>query len=184
MGLVKIEAPLSPEAVQKLRAGDRVLLSGIIYAARDAAHQRLLRLMKEDQPLPFDLAGQVIYYVGPTPAPPGKVIGAAGPTTSTRMDQMTPPLLARGMKGMIGKGNRGPQVIEAIKAHQGVYFAAIGGAGALISHAIRRVEVIAFEDLGTEAIRKLWVEDLPLITAIDSLGNNLYETGPTAYRRF
>jgi fumarate hydratase subunit beta len=179
----KITTPLSDEVISSLRAGDQVLISGILYTARDAAHKRLVEALEGGQELPFDLQGQTLYYVGPTPAPPGRVIGSAGPTTSGRMDSFTPRLLAAGLKGMIGKGSRSPQVREAIKKHRAIYFAAIGGAGALIARSIKGVEMVAYEDLGPEAIRRLTVEDLPAIVVNDIYGGDLYEEGKARYRR-
>lgn len=179
-----IHPPLSDDTVDKLAIGDRVLISGVIYSARDAAHKRLVELMiRENRPLPMDLAGQIIYYVGPTPPQPGMPIGAAGPTTSYRMDPYAPILIEKGLKGMIGKGTRGDAVIEAMKRYRAVYFAATGGAGALISKTIKRVEVVAYEDLGTEAIRKLEVEEFPAIVVGDVRGNDLYREGRMKYRR-
>ncbi len=179
----KITSPFSDEVIAGLRAGDQVLISGTLYTARDAAHQRLIDAMKRKQALPFDPRGQTIYYVGPTPPPPGRVIGSAGPTTSGRMDSFTPRLLAAGLKGMIGKGSRSPEVKRAIKKHRAIYFAATGGAGALIARSIKAVEMVAYEDLGTEAIRKLTVEDLPAIVVNDIHGGDLYEEGKARYRR-
>lgn len=174
--------PLAREETLSLRAGDRVRLTGPLYTGRDAAHKRLADLLERGQPLPVDLEGQVIYYVGPAPAKPGQVIGPAGPTTSYRMDAYTPQLLRAGLRGMIGKGMRGPAVIEAMKACGAVYFGATGGAAALIARSIRACEVVAYPDLGTEAIHRLEVVDFPAIVIIDSLGVNLYETGPARYR--
>ena len=171
------------QELETLRAGDSVLLSGTIYTGRDAAHKRLCALVAEGKPLPFDIRGQVIYYAGPCPAKPGDAIGSCGPTTSYRMDAYAPTLCDLGLIGMIGKGQRSPAVIDAIRRNGGVYFAATGGAGALIAGSVKAARVIAFEDLGTEAIRELQVEDLPLIVAIDSEGGNLYEEGPARYRR-
>lgn len=165
-----------------LRAGDQVELSGVIYTARDAAHQRLVQLIKSGGELPFSLDGAVIYYVGPCPAKPGEVIGSAGPTTSTRMDGLTIPLLERGMKGMIGKGGRSAEVEAAIRQHGAVYFAAIGGAGAYIAQRIKEVEIVAYPELGPEAVRRMVVEKLPLIVAIDSVGGNIYKSGVAQYR--
>jgi fumarate hydratase subunit beta len=178
-----IRPPLSNDTVDQLSAGDRVLISGIIYTARDAAHKRLVELIRENRPLPVDLAGQIIYYVGPTPPQPGMPIGAAGPTTSYRMDPYAPVLIEKGLKGMIGKGIRGDAVIEAMKRYRAVYFAATGGAGALISKTIKRADVVAYEDLGTEAIRKLEVEEFPAIVVCDVHGNDLYREGRMKYRR-
>jgi fumarate hydratase subunit beta len=170
-----IHTPLNPEEISELRAGDYVYITGIIYTARDAAHQRMFDTMMDGGQLPFDIKNNMIYYLGPTPEREGQVIGSAGPTTSSRMDKYTPLLLDHGLKGMIGKGKRNDQVIEAIKKNKAVYFAAIGGAGALLSKKIKSSEVIAYDDLGTEAIRKLYVEEFPVIVVIDSQGNNLYE---------
>lgn len=181
MKTFKISTPLEATTIDKLRAGDRVLLEGTIYTARDAAHARLQSLIESKRDLPIELSGQVIYYVGPTPPSLGRIIGSAGPTTSSRMDFVTPALLDLGLKGMIGKGDRSAAVIEAIKRNKCVYFAAIGGAGALISRSIIESEVIAFPELATEAIRRLRVRDLPAIVAIDSSGDNLYRQGPASY---
>ncbi len=177
-----VHAPLTDEAVLGLHAGDDVRISGTLFTARDAAHKRLFTLLQEGKALPLDLAGQVLYYVGPAPAKPGHVCGPAGPTSSYRMDAYTPALLDTGLKGMIGKGIRSPEVIASIKKNHCVYFAAVGGAAALIARSIRAVEPVAYEDLGTEAIRKLTVVDFPAVVVIDSEGNNLYETGIRAYR--
>ena len=173
-----IHAPLRREELEKLRAGDSVLLSGVIYTGRDAAHKRLCALADQGQDLPFNVRNQVIYYAGPCPAKPGDPIGSCGPTTSYRMDAYAPMLMDLGLIGMIGKGQRSDQVIEAIQRNGGVYFAATGGAGALIASSVKAAKVIAFEDLGTEAIRELEVENLPLIVAIDAFGGNLYDEGP------
>ncbi len=178
---IKLKTPLTVADVESLRIGDRVLLSGIIYTARDAAHKRLIDLMDVGKPLPFELKGNVIYYVGPAPAPPGKPIGSAGPTTSYRMDPFAPRLLAAGLKGMIGKGNRAPEVVEAIKKYKAIYFGAIGGAGALMAKSIISSEVIAYEDLGPEAIRRLEVKDLPLFVINDTFGGDLYQEGMKRY---
>lgn len=163
------------KTIKSLKCGDMISLSGVIYTARDAAHQRLINCINEEKKLPFDLRGQAIYYVGPTPNKEGQVIGSAGPTTSYRMDDLTNPLLDRGLKLMIGKGKRNQSVIESMKKNKCVYLAAIGGAGAYISNSIKKSEIIAYEDLGAEAIRKLEVKDLLLIVAIDCNGNNIYE---------
>lgn len=176
-------APLDPAQVRSLRAGESVLLSGTIYTGRDAAHKRLCALLDAGEPLPIPLAGQVIYYAGPCPAKPGDAIGSCGPTTSYRMDAYAPRLCDLGLIGMIGKGQRSEAVAEAIRRNGGVYFAATGGAGALIARCVRSARVVAFDDLGTEAIRALEVENLPLIVAIDCEGGNLYESGPAAYAR-
>ncbi|MGI5936349.1 MAG: Fe-S-containing hydro-lyase [Oscillospiraceae bacterium] len=178
-----ISAPLTEDVARSLRAGESVALSGVIYTARDAAHKRLCRLAAAGEPLPFPIEGAVIYYVGPTPARPGKIIGSAGPTTSYRMDVYTPVLLELGLLGMIGKGSRSPEVIEAMKEAGAVYFGAIGGAGALLSRCVKSTELVCYEDLGAEAIYRLEVENMPLTVVIDSLGNNLYETGRAAYLR-
>lgn len=175
MKIKKISLPLNDIVIENLHAGDNVLLTGYIYTGRDAAHKRLCQLLEDGKELPFDIKNQTIYYVGPAPAKPGYIIGPAGPTTSYRMDAYTVPLLENGLKGMIGKGLRSPEVIESIKKHKAVYFAAIGGAAALISKSIKSKELICYDDLGTEAIQKLYVEDFPAIVVIDSNGNNLYE---------
>lgn len=166
---------MDDETIRSLKCGEMISLSGVIYTARDAAHQRLINCINEEKKLPFDLRGQAIYYVGPTPSKEGQIIGSAGPTTSYRMDDLTNPLLDRGLKLMIGKGKRNQSVIESMKKNTCVYLAAIGGAGAYISNSIRNSEIIAYEDLGAEAIRKLEVKDLLLIVAIDCNGNNIYE---------
>jgi len=181
--VIRLSTPLSEQDVVSLRAGDRVLLSGGLITARDAAHKRLAERIEKDEPLPTDLRGQVIYYVGPTPPKPGQVIGSAGPTTSYRLDPYTPALFAQGLRGTIGKGRRSPEVIEALKRYKAVYFGATGGAAALLSTCITAVEVIAYEDLGTEAMRWLTVKDFPLIVINDCLGNDLYEQGMAKYRR-
>jgi fumarate hydratase subunit beta len=178
---VRLSIPLRSEDLEKLRIGDRVLLNGIIYTGRDAAHKRLDQLIRNNEPLPFELQGQVIYYVGPTPAKPGKPIGSAGPTTSYRMDPYAPGLIARGIKGMIGKGARNREVREAMQKYKAVYFAAIGGAGALIARSIISAEVIAYPELGPEAIRKLEVKDFPVIVANDTHGGDLYDEGIKNY---
>lgn len=180
---VSITTPLTDRALKKLKSGTRVLISGTIYSARDAAHKRLVESIHRGERLPIDLTGQVIYYVGPTPAKPDSVIGAAGPTTSYRMDPYTPLLIERGLKGMIGKGVRGNDVIAAMKKHRAVYFAAIGGAGALISKSIKAAKVVAYEDLGTEAIRKMEVENFSAIVVNDIFGNDLYREGRQTYRK-
>ena len=178
---ISIHAPLSRDEVRQLKSGDSCLLSGVIYTARDAAHKRLCELIEQGRELPFDIKDSVIYFVGPTPAKPGEVIGSAGPTTSYRMDAYSPVLIAQGQTGMIGKGKRNDEVIAAMKEHGAVYFGAIGGCGALLSQCIKKSEVIAYEDLGAEAIRRLEVENFPVIVIIDSEGNNLYETSRAAY---
>ena len=176
-----IQAPMSKEDVKKLSAGDYVYISGTIYTARDAAHKRMYEALEQSRPLPIDMAGNIIYYMGPSPAREGRPIGSAGPTTASRMDKYAPDLLDLGLIGMIGKGKRSDAVKEAIVRNGAVYFAAIGGAGALLSKAIIKSEVIAYDDLGTEAIRKLEVEDFPVIVVIDSDGNDLYETAIETY---
>ena len=181
MAIKKIVAPLSHEEAKKLRAGDSCLFSGVIYTAKDAAHKRLCELVAKGEKLPIDVNESVIYFVGPTPAKPGQAIGSAGPTTSYRMDAYSPTLISLGQTGMIGKGKRGPEVVEAMKKHGAVYFGAIGGLGALLSKCIKKAEIVAYEDLGAEAIRRLEVEDFPVVVVIDSEGNNLYESGKAAY---
>ena len=178
-----IHAPLDPNEIRNLRAGDSVLLSGTIYTGRDAAHKRMCAMLGHGEPLPLDICNQVIYYAGPCPAKPGDAIGSCGPTTSYRMDAYAPMLCDLGLIGMIGKGQRSSQVVDAIIRNGGVYFAATGGAGALIATCVKSAEVVAFDDLGTEAIRRLQVENLPLIVAIDAHGGNLYEEGPARYRK-
>lgn len=180
----RITAPLTKEAAAGLRAGESVLLTGTVYTARDAAHKRLCALVAEGKPLPFPVEGSVIYYVGPSPARPGQIIGSAGPTSSYRMDAYAPTLLALGELGMIGKGRRGVEVVEAMKRGGAVYFGAIGGAGALLAKCVRSARLVCYEELGAEAIRELEVEDLPLTVIIDSRGNNLYETGRADYLAF
>lgn len=177
----KITLPLTKELAKTLKAGDRVLLSGTIYTSRDAGHKRMCEALARGEELPFDPTDATIYYVGPTPAKPGQVIGSAGPTTSGRMDAYAPTLMKVGIRGMIGKGARLDEVIEAMKENFGVYFGAIGGAGALLAKCIKSSELIAYEDLQSEALRKLYVEDMPLVVIIDCYGNNLYETGPNEY---
>jgi fumarate hydratase subunit beta len=178
-----LKTPLNDEDVEKLVIGDRILFNGIIYTGRDAAHKRLVDLLKEGKKLPFDIKGQVIYYVGPTPAKPGQVFGSAGPTTSYRMDAYAPSLIEKGLKGMIGKGMRSEAVKEAMKKHKAVYFAATGGAGALLAKRVKKAEVLAYEDLGPEAIRRLEVEDLPVIVVNDVRGNDLYVEGEKKYKK-
>lgn len=179
-----IETPLTEEKVKDLQAGDYVYISGVIYTARDAAHKRMTEGLEKGEALPFDIENQVIYYLGPTPNREGQVIGSAGPTTSSRMDKYAPVLLERGLKGMIGKGKRSDSVINSMKKNTAVYFAAVGGAGALLSKCIKKSEVIAYDDLGTEAIRRLEVENLPVITVIDCQGNDLYQTAVKEYEKF
>jgi fumarate hydratase subunit beta len=179
----KLQTPLTDEVVRKLKIGDKVLLNGVIYTGRDAAHKRLVELIDAGKDLPIDIKGQIIYYVGPSPAKPGKPIGSAGPTTSYRMDPYAPKLIAQGLKGMIGKGPRGEGVVAAMKQHGAVYLGAVGGAAALIARAIKKAEVVAYEDLGPEAIRRLEVEDLPVIVAQDAHGGDLFREGVEQYRR-
>ena len=181
MASVRIQSPLTREAARNLRAGDSCLISGTIYTARDAAHKRLCQLIEAGESLPLELENSIIYFVGPTPAKPGQAIGSAGPTTAYRMDAYSPALIARGLTGMIGKGKRGPEVVEAMRQYGAVYFGAVGGCGALLSRCIKKAEIVAYADLGAEAIRRLEVEDFPAIVIIDSQGNNLYETGRAAY---
>ena len=178
---IRVTAPMSREQARTLKSGDSVLLSGVIYTARDAAHKRLCELVDAGKELPLDVKDSIIYFVGPTPARPGEAIGSAGPTTSYRMDAYSPTMIEQGQTGMIGKGKRNEEVIAAMKKHGAVYFGAIGGCGALLSKCIKKAEVIAYDDLGAEAIRRLEVEDFPVIVIIDSEGNNLYETGRAAY---
>ncbi|WP_302668895.1 Fe-S-containing hydro-lyase [Eubacterium sp. AF15-50] len=178
----KIQAPISNEDAKSLRAGDYVYITGTIYTARDAAHKRMYEALEKNQQLPIEMANNIIYYMGPSPAREGRPIGSAGPTTASRMDKYAPKLLDLGLKGMIGKGKRSQAVRDAIVRNGSVYFAAIGGAGAILSKCIKKSEVIAYDDLGTEAIRKLYVEDFPVIVVIDSEGNNLYETAIEKYK--
>ncbi len=179
---IRLTPPLSDKDIEGLKAGDRVLISGIVYTARDAAHKRLFDLLKQGMELPFDIRGQIIYYVGPTPPRPGQVIGSAGPTTSYRMDAYSPALIEKGLKGMIGKGKRSKEVKEAMMKYKAVYFTATGGAGALLSKRIKKSEIVAYEDLGPEAIRRLEVEDLPVIVVNDIRGNDLYIEGEKKYK--
>ena len=183
MNNVKITTPLTRETARNLRAGDSCLISGVIYTARDAAHKRLCELVADGKELPLDIRDSIIYFVGPTPAKPGQAIGSAGPTTSSRMDKYAPKLLDMGLGAMIGKGKRNQAVLDTIVRNQSVYFAAIGGAGALLSKCITSSEVIAYDDLGAEAIRKMEVKDFPVVVVVDSEGNNLYETAVTKYRK-
>ncbi len=180
---IRLHPPLSDEDMEKLKIGDRVLIHGVIYTGRDAAHKRLSDLLKDGKTLPFEIKGQIIYYVGPTPAKPGQIFGSAGPTTSYRMDAYSPALIERGLKGMIGKGMRSDSVKEAMKKYKAVYFAATGGAGALLAKRVKKAEIIAYEDLGPEAIRRLEVVDLPVIVVNDVRGNDLYIEGESKYRK-
>ncbi len=179
----KIQAPLSDEDVMALKAGDNVLINGVIYTARDAAHKKLVELMDKGEELPIDLKGQFIFYVGPTPEKPGQAIGSAGPTTSGRMDAYTPQMLEKGMKACIGKGLRSQAVKDALKKHKGLYLAAVGGAGALLSKKIKKSEVVAYPELGPEAIRRLEVVDFPATVVNDAYGNDLYAEGAKEYAR-
>lgn len=180
---IRITAPFSDETARSLRAGDAVLISGVIIAARDAAHKRMTEALAKGEELPVDMTGAVIYYVGPTPAKPGQAIGSAGPTTSGRMDAYAPTMMDQGVKGMIGKGYRKPEVIESMKKHGVAYMAAVGGAGALIARAIKKYTVLAYDDLGPEAVARMEVEDFPAIVVIDCDGNNFYEQGQAPYRK-
>ena len=177
----KITLPLTEELAKTLKAGDEVLLTGVIYTSRDAGHKRMCEALARGEKLPFDPENATIYYVGPTPAKPGQVIGSAGPTTSGRMDAYAPTMMSVGARGMIGKGARLPEVVDAMKKYAGVYFGAIGGAGALLAKSIKSAKLVAYEDLGAEALRELYVEDMPLVVIIDSEGTNLYEKGRESY---
>jgi fumarate hydratase subunit beta len=179
--IIHITPPLSDATVMSLNAGDMVEITGVIYTARDAAHKRFFELLDRGEPLPFDVTGQIIYYVGPTPARPGNAIGCAGPTTASRMDVYAPRLLEKGLKGMIGKGEMGSDVAQALQRHKGVYFAAIGGAGALIARSIKSSRIIAYEDLGTEAVRELYVEGFEVMVAQDCKGGNVFISGREQY---
>ncbi len=181
--ILHLEVPFPERVARNLKVGQQLLLSGVVYGARDQAHRRFAEAIKDGEVLPIDLGGQVIYYVGPTPAPPGRVCGAAGPTTSARMDAWTPLLLSRGVRAFIGKGNRSPEVVAALKEFGAVYLAALGGAGALLSRCIREMEVAAYPELGPEALYRIVVENFPVIVAIDAAGDNLYELGPSKYRK-
>ncbi len=180
---MNITSPISAQVIEELTAGTSVLISGVIYTARDAAHQRLVRALDNGEKPPFELEGQTLYYMGPSPVPPGKVIGAAGPTTSRRMDAYTPRLLAAGVKAMIGKGSRSAEVKEAIKKHKAVYLATTGGAGALLAKSVRQIETIAYEELGPEAVMRLTVENFPAMVANDIYGEDLFEQGRAEYKR-
>jgi fumarate hydratase subunit beta len=180
---IRLKTPLKDSDVEKLKAGDKVFITGVIYTGRDAAHKRLFDLLAEGKPLPIDIKGQIIYYVGPAPAKPGQAIGSAGPTTSGRMDAYSPKLMEIGLKGMIGKGMRKKEVVEAMKKYKAVYFAATGGAGALLAKAIKKAQIVAYEDLGPEAINRLEVEDFPVIVVNDTQGNDLYQQGMAQYAR-
>jgi fumarate hydratase subunit beta len=182
-GIKDLRTPLTDADIQSLKSGDRVRITGVIYTARDAAHGRLMPLMEKGEKLPIDLKGSIIYYTGPSPARPGDVVGSIGPTTASRMDKFTPLLLKLGLKGTIGKGYRGQAVKDALKHHKGVYFGAIGGAGAVLSAFVKKLDVVAYEDLGTEAIRRLEVEGFPAIVVNDCHGGDLYQDGVKAYAR-
>lgn len=177
-----LSAPFTDETIRSLKSGDMVYISGTVYTARDAAHKRLYEMIQCSEPMPFDFKGQAVYYAGPAPAKPGKPIGSVGPTTGGRMDAYSPTLIAEGLKVMIGKGTRSAEVIDALKTHTGVYFAAIGGAAALMANCVLSAEVIAFDELGTEAIRKLEVKELPVVVAVDCQGNDVYESGRDMYK--
>jgi fumarate hydratase subunit beta len=179
---IEITSPISDKEIKELTAGDSVLISGTIYTTRDAAHQRIVQALENKEELPFDLKGQTIYYMGPSPAPPGKIIGAAGPTTSRRIDPYTPRLLAAGVKALIGKGGRSDEVRKALKKHKAVYLATTGGAGALLASAIKEAEVIAYDDLGPEAVMRLVVDNFPAVVANDIYGGDLFEMGKKEYR--
>lgn len=181
MSEIRLWVPPDREELRRLRAGEKVLLSGEMYTARDAAHKRMYELLLKGEKLPLDIGGACIYYVGPTPAPPGRVVGSAGPTTSSRMDKYTPLLIERGLAAMVGKGHRSQEVMDAIVKHGAVYFAATGGAGALLSKRIKESTVVAYEELGAEAIRLIKVEDFPVVVVLDTVGSNLYEIGPREY---
>lgn len=179
--MISLETPLTEEKIKQLHAGDQVLLSGTVYTARDAAHLRMMECLRKNEPLPIPLEGQTIYYAGPTPTPPGKPVGSIGPTTSTRMDDSTPTLLSLGLKGMIGKGLRSQKVIDSIRENKAVYFVAVGGAAALIANCVTDMEVIAWDDLGPESVKKLTIKDLPLVVAVDSYGEDDFWKGQQAY---
>jgi fumarate hydratase subunit beta len=183
MEIKRIKTPLTDDVIRELRAGEKVFLSGYVYTARDAAHKRFIDALDRGENLPFDIKDQVIYYCGPSPAPPGKVIGACGPTTSSRMDAYAPTLLSLGLKGMIGKGKRSQAVRDAIRKYGAIYFGGTGGAGALLSKSVISSEIIAYEDLGPEAVRRLEVKDMPLFVINDVFGSDLYETGMLKYRK-
>lgn len=183
MEIKKIQTPLDDSTIEKLRAGEKIFLSGFIFTARDAAHKKFFEALDKGEDLPFDLRNQIIYYCGPSPAPPGRVIGSCGPTTSGRMDAYAPRLISLGLKGMIGKGKRSDAVKDSLKQYKAVYFGATGGAGALLSRSVVSSEIVAYEDLGPEAVVKLGVKDLPLFVINDMYGNDLYEAGIQQYRR-
>jgi len=178
---VKLTTPVTSADIEKLKIGDKVELNGVVYTARDAAHKRLIELLEKKKELPIDIKGQIIYYAGPTPPKPGRVIGSAGPTTSYRMDPYTPALIARGLKGMIGKGRRSSEVMESLKKHKAAYFIAVGGAGALIAQCVKKAKIVTYEELGPEAIYRLEVKDLPVIVANDCIGGDLFKEGVQRY---
>lgn len=182
-GIKEITTPLTDADVESLKSGDRVRITGVLYTGRDAAHARLIALLDEGNPLPIDVKGQIIYYTGPSPARPGMVIGSVGPTTASRMDKYAPKLLALGLKGMIGKGYRTPPVKEALVKHKGIYFGAVGGAGAVLSRHIKKAKIVAYDDLGTEAIRRMEVDGFPAVVVNDCYGNDLYQEGMKQYAR-
>ena len=181
--ILKIKTPLTDEVVSKLKSGDSVLITGVMYTGRDAAHKRMIDALNKGEKLPFDIQGQIIYYVGPSPAKPGKSIGSAGPTTSYRMDAYAPTLIKLGLKGMIGKGWRAKDVIDACIKYKAIYFGATGGAGALIARAIKKADIIAYDDLGPEAVRRIEVVDFPAIVINDAFGNDLYVKGVEQYKQ-
>lgn len=183
MEAIKLNTPISDQDIEKLHAGQKVIINGYVYTARDAAHKKMVELLDKGQTIPFDPAGQVIYFVGPTPAKPGEVIGSAGPTTSGRMNKYSPVMLKAGLKGMIGKGEMGREVVEALKQYKGAYFVATGGAGALIAKRISAAEVVAYEELGPEAVRRLKVSDFPVVVAQDCHGGNIFVEGMEKYRK-
>ena len=178
---MKLTTPVTSADIEKLKIGDKVELNGVVYTARDAAHKRLIELLEKKKELPIDIKGQIIYYAGPTPPKPGRVIGSAGPTTSYRMDPYTPALIARGLKGMIGKGRRSSEVMESLKKHKAAYFIAVGGAGALIAQCVKKAKIVTYEELGPEAIYRLEVKDLPVIVANDCIGGDLFKEGVQRY---
>ncbi len=183
MQAIRLNPPLKDEDIKKLHSGQKAIISGYIYTARDAAHKKMVELVEKNESLPFDPTGQIVYFVGPTPAKPGQIIGSAGPTTSGRMNKYSPVMLKAGLKGMIGKGEMGPEVAEALREYKGVYFVATGGAGALIAKKISKSEIVAYEELGPEAVRRLQVTEFPVIVAQDCHGGNLFQEGVVKYRR-
>lgn len=183
MQAIRLNPPLKDEDIKKLHSGQKAIITGYIYTARDAAHKKMVELVEKNESLPFDPTGQIVYFVGPTPAKPGRIIGSAGPTTSGRMNKYSPVMLKAGLKGMIGKGEMGPEVAEALREYKGVYFVATGGAGALIAKKISESEIVAYEELGPEAVRRLQVTEFPVIVAQDCHGGNLFKEGVMKYRR-